>query len=342
MGMLDALALGALSGAGNGVADAASDAQRMNLEVQKQNQIQQNQIANVNADQSATGKIFANAFEQAAGFRYGDLPVQPAAANQSPADQPLSPTMPVTQQPQSNAPNGAPAATTQSPTQTPAQSTDQAPANPKGMMTPDVAASYRKGLLAAAEALMEAGKMKEGSDVMANLEHTYHTMGYAGSQDMLTNETITGQAANMKAEAAMIRAQQGKPLTPEEQQKLQAQTEELKGKQLEHQINYLKPIFGDDSTYSKLLSSPDAMMNKDAVNKQIEDGRTGTSAALELAQKGMPIETAASLVKSYMSGMAKVFKDPTGGLNIDIGNNQGVRLPLALQNYPVTPMPNIG
>ncbi|MDE1943543.1 MAG: hypothetical protein KGI47_10445, partial [Betaproteobacteria bacterium] len=98
MGMLDALMVGAASGAGNGIAGAASeygkfselqalDDARANLEVEKARRIQENTIAATNADQANTGQIFNEAFRQAAGFEPGTLPPQvlPAAAATSSA-----------------------------------------------------------------------------------------------------------------------------------------------------------------------------------------------------------------------------------------------------------------
>ena len=335
MGMLDALMVGAASGAGAGLADAGAqygkltaeqilENQRANMEVEKARRIQEDTIAATNADQANTGQIYNKAFQDAAGFAPGSLPSQGMPAVVSADGTPTSP---------STAPAaGSPAALQASAAPTTAPGTSTAPGlisaalaskNPQGMMSPEDAASYRKGMLAGAQALMAAGKTKEASEVMANLEATYHNMGFAGSMDKLTGETTTPDSEKFKALAKWG----PKQLTPEEQGKLKAQT-------LEYNTKYLDSIFGDDSTYKALLSDRvDSLMNKELIQQQIDSSRASKVAAMELASHGVPIEQAASAVHAFMGGAQVVKDQASGALGIDLGNGKAVKLPLVLQRY---------
>lgn len=346
MGMLDALMVGGAAGAGQGLANAATqygafveqqalENQRANMEVEKANRIAEHTLAIRNSDQANTGQIFNDAFKQATGFDYAQQPIDMPASQMSPTPGGELATSTDGTTPFSGSDSSAPAGVTLS-----ASSRTKAPGiintllnakNPQGMMTPEQAQNYRQGMLAGAQALLAAGKTDEAAKVMASLEATYHNMGFAGSRDTLTGETITPESERMKALAKLS----GKPLSPEEQAKLKAQA-------LEYNSKFLDTVFGDDGTYKALLASPDAVINRDTIQKQINDSRAAKVASMELANQGVPIETAASAVHAFMAG-APVVKDPkSGALGIDLGNGKALKLPLVLKNYIPVPKPNPG
>jgi hypothetical protein len=355
------LVLSALSGAGQGVADAAQTYEKYNfqqmlqkeasnLAVERADLVNQHAISAANVEEArkgAIGQAAADAYKASHPIP-GAIPATDASGTTPDATQPVpqvAPTVPALT-PDASASSSAPSATTPvpvtavtpagpvgtpAPGSTPLPATGLVPSTIKttvaASLSPAEAAQYRGSELARAQAFRDAGDTARASQTMADLEKTFHTLGYAGSNDLLTGETITGQAAMIKAQADYDAAH-GSKIDPVKQL-------ELQGKTLEHDNKILDSALGDDTTIKSLMSNPMYAVNpvfKANADAQIDNLRATRSAVLQIAQESghaVPVTTALSLVQGLKTGATKVMNNG-GTLYFDMGGGRFMPIPQAL------------